>query len=292
MPFAEWLFRMTEARLAPQARELAIYAAVFKVTTNEELAKLAGMETTRAGKEIADKTYNGWKKKLSEGGWVIVKAITLGRVTTVEVSPALKWEPVTFTDVSPRDARKFYESKSYGETVEDTDETPVPNVEVTDDPRNSYVPAVEPTTVSRAPAPALMESLRDSYTLGSEVKSPFTPQTSEPRVTFENGRLVLFNGLKAEWLSLFDGDELKLDLALKQAAGYVQPNSITKSLEAQVSAQLARKVADKLDKDARYDKAVKTNAKPSGSKRMSLDELSAAVDTTFAPKTPRITHER
>ena len=38
--------------------------------------------------------------------------------------------------------------------------------------------------------------------------------------------------------------------------------SSRKPLEAQVSAQLARKVADKRDKDQRYAKAVKANAKP------------------------------
>jgi hypothetical protein len=36
-------------------------------------------------------------------------------------------------------------------------------------------------------------------------------------VTFENGRLVLHNGTRAEWLKRFDGDETRLDLALVTA---------------------------------------------------------------------------
>ena len=92
-----------------------------------------------------------------------------------------------------------------------------------------------------------------------EDKSPFYPPSDDERVTFENGRLELRNGLRQFWLEKF-GDEELLELALIQAAGYVQPNSC-KPLEAQVSAQLARKVATKRDQDARYAKAVKTNAK-------------------------------
>jgi hypothetical protein len=91
-----------------------------------------------------------------------------------------------------------------------------------------------------------------------EDKSPFIPQSDDERVTFENGRLELRNGLKQFWLDKFGDPEL-LELALIQAAGYVQPNS-TKPLEAQVSAQLARKVATKRDQDARYAKAVKANS--------------------------------
>jgi hypothetical protein len=158
---------MSEAGLAPQARELAVYAVAFKVSSNEELAKLAGMDTIVSGKSIADKTYNRWKKLLTDDGWVILKAVTVGRVTTIEVFPAFGSEPVTFTDLKAREARRFYESKSYGSEVEATDETDVSPVEVTDETRNSYVPAVEPTGVSRALTCARLESsLReDSYTL-------------------------------------------------------------------------------------------------------------------------------
>jgi len=150
MPFAEWLYRMSEARLAPQARELAIYAVVFKVTSNEELAKLAGMETIIKDKAVADKTYNRWKKKLLDDGWVILKAVTAGRLTTIEVFAAFGSSPVTFTDLAPKNPRRFYESRSDERTVEVTDDDARSAVEVTDGARNSYAPAVEPTAVSCA----------------------------------------------------------------------------------------------------------------------------------------------
>jgi hypothetical protein len=255
MPFAEWLFRMSEARVPPAARELAIYAVAFKVSSNEELAKLAGMDT----KGIADKTYNGWKKRLLSDGWVILKAITIGRATTIEVFPAFEASPVTFTDLKGRDSRRFYESKSYDQTVEVTDVDAGSPVEVTGETRNSYGQTVEVTAGSRAPIRAQFETpsgLLKPKKL--EEKSPFTPQGDGERVTFENGRLELKNGLKQFWLDKF-GDEGLLDLAVIQAAGYVQVNS-SKPLEAQVSSQLAKAMRDKLDKDARYAKAVKANA--------------------------------
>jgi hypothetical protein len=171
MPFAEWLYLMSEAGLAPQARELAVYAVAFKVSSNEELARLAGMDTIVKGESIADKTYNRWKKQLSDDGWVILQAVTKGRMTTIEVFPAFKETAVKFTDLIPRLARKFYdrndESKSYEEAVEHTSEQQSPAVEVTDEISNSYVEAVEVTEPSRAVVPARIEtSLREvSYTL-------------------------------------------------------------------------------------------------------------------------------
>ena len=93
-----------------------------------------------------------------------------------------------------------------------------------------------------------------------KVSNPPLPP-SQHGAAFENGRLVLFNGTKQFWLEQFGGDEKKLDLALLEAGGYVQPNS-SRPLEAQVGAQLARKVRDKLDKDERYAKAVKANKAP------------------------------
>lgn len=86
-------------------------------------------------------------------------------------------------------------------------------------------------------------------------------QPTYDRVQYANGRLTLFNGLKAFWLEKFDNDEERLELALVQAAGFVQPNS-TRPLEAQVSSQLARSAADKLDRDKRYAAAAKASGKP------------------------------
>lgn len=86
------------------------------------------------------------------------------------------------------------------------------------------------------------------------------PEPEHRTVTCENGKLVLHNGYRREWLGRFDGDANRLDLALLQAMNFVQPNS-GKPLEAQVSAQLARQVAEKCDRDTRYAAASK-HAKP------------------------------
>lgn len=108
MPFAEWLHRMTLAEVPYQARTLAIYAAVFNVTSNDELSMLCGIE---------GRTFDRWKKHLSDEGWVRIGGHRLGgRGLGVEVHPAVAHTPVTFTDVSPRNPRKYYPRNS--------DETP------------------------------------------------------------------------------------------------------------------------------------------------------------------------
>lgn len=71
--------------------------------------------------------------------------------------------------------------------------------------------------------------------------------------------MKLLNGLRAFWVEQFEGDAERLDLALIQVAGFVQPNS-SRPLESQVSAQLARIVADKRDRDARYQRAASGKA--------------------------------
>ncbi len=154
---------------------------------------------------------------------------------------------------------------------------------------------------SRAPTRAQKEYPSGiNNSLEDNNNPPLPPESEHVRVTYENGRLQLHNGLEQFWLGMF-GDPEMLDLALIQAAGYVQPNS-RKPLEAQVSAQLARKLADKREKDARYEKARKANASDKGrghSNRMSLDELSDVVDAAYESQfaTPkqsamRLTHER
>lgn len=269
MPFAEWLFRMSEANVPYQARSLATYAVLFKVTANDELAKLSGMDT----KGLADKTYNRWKRVLSDDGWVFVKSILISRTTTIDVSPAIAGTPVTFTDVKPRDPARFARSDTSVTAVETTGQSYGPEVEVT---RQSYGPAVEMTA----------EPVKVTGELGSIVKvtdasrvrlvtpsglvipknlkdnpplSPTADADDEQRVSFEKGRLTIFNGLRQFWLEKFGGDSERLDLALTQAAGYVQPNSF-KPLEAQVSAQLARMAAEKRDRDQRYERTAKRNA--------------------------------
>ena len=99
MPFAEWLYHMSSAGVPYQARTLAIYAAIFRVTGNEELSSLCG---------LTGRTYDKWKKLLVDDGWVIVTQRSGGRGRGIEVHPAVKETPVTFTDVSPRNPGKFY----------------------------------------------------------------------------------------------------------------------------------------------------------------------------------------
>jgi hypothetical protein len=106
------------------------------------------------------------------------------------------------------------------------------------------------------------------------------------RITYVNGQIRLFNGLKQFWLEKF-GTEERLDLALAQAAGYVQPNNRTKPIEAQVSSQLARMIREKLDKDDRYEKAVKSGAKSAsaGERKVSnADRIAAVVARVEAKK--------
>jgi biotin operon repressor len=81
----------------------------------------------------------------------------------------------------------------------------------------------------------------------------------EADVSFDGQTITLVNGERADWLKRFDGDDERLDLALAQAANFIQPNA-RKSLLVQVRAQLSRAVADKRDRDMRYAAAAK--AKP------------------------------
>jgi hypothetical protein len=84
--------------------------------------------------------------------------------------------------------------------------------------------------------------------------------TQDERCQWANGGIILTGDLQTFWLREFDGDERGLDLALKQAAGYVQPQNRCKPLEAQVSAQLARIVGDRRDRDRRYAAAATQKA--------------------------------
>jgi len=99
--------------------------------------------------------------------------------------------------------------------------------------------------------------------LGRPIEGP------DADVIFEGGTLTLVNGLRSFWLKRFDGNAQRLDLALIQAAGFVQPNSV-KPIAAQVSSQLAKIAGDKVDKDHRYAAAA---TKPSAQRPKNwLDE--------------------
>lgn len=109
-------------------------------------------------------------------------------------------------------------------------------------------------------ARAYKESLRDKI-IPKRLDSPLSPPDPYAQAWIdEKGRLVLSDKFRAGWLERFDGDADRFELALVQAQGYVQPNNRSKSLDVQLSAQLARIVSDKRDRDSRYAKA--SEAKP------------------------------
>jgi hypothetical protein len=74
----------------------------------------------------------------------------------------------------------------------------------------------------------------------------------------EAGCIQLVNGTHLRWLEKF-GSPARLDLALIEITGEINPGS-RKPLAADVEARLARKVAEKIDKDERYQAAVASNA--------------------------------
>jgi hypothetical protein len=76
-------------------------------------------------------------------------------------------------------------------------------------------------------------------------------------VLYEDGKVTLHNGVRLKWLEEF-GDDKSLDLALIEAAAYVQPGS-TRPIDVQVEGQLAKRAREKRERDQRY---AATAAKP------------------------------
>jgi 5-methylcytosine-specific restriction endonuclease McrA len=95
MPFAEWLYRMSEARVPSTARTLAVCTAVFNVSGNDKLAWLSGLDM--AGR--ADKTYAGWKRYLLSNGWLISTTCKGTRGRRAALSPAFQGRPVVLVEM-------------------------------------------------------------------------------------------------------------------------------------------------------------------------------------------------
>jgi len=119
-----------------------------------------------------------------------------------------------------------------------------------------------------------------------DFRTMFADPAIEHGLEVQGGKLVLVNGTRAEWLNRFDGDENRLDLALVQAFGELQPNS-AKPIKPQVERTLARIAGQKRDHDQRYERTVKANStKPKGRAdgRPSMMELLKAGTVQGAPQ--------
>jgi len=107
---------------------------------------------------------------------------------------------------------------------------------------------------------------------------PSSPRKCDPDgVTWDaNSKTILLDdGNRAFWLDLFEGDAARLDLALIEAAGSIQPNS-RQLLALQVGRSLSRIVADRKDRDRRYAKAAAAKQASPAQPRMDLNTRKAA----------------
>lgn len=90
-------------------------------------------------------------------------------------------------------------------------------------------------------------------------RTMFADSVETAGVECVDGTVRLVNGVKQFWLDEFGGDEKRLDLALRQIT--IQPLG-RMPLRQQVERQLARQVADRYDRDQRYQSAVKSSKQP------------------------------
>ena len=107
----------------------------------------------------------------------------------------------------------------------------------------------------------------------------------EADVRFDGTKLTLINGERADWLKRFDDDPERLDLALTQAAGFIQQNG-NKSLLVQVRTQLARAAADKFDRAKNHAKVAAART-PAQARPKASDEHTAAWLAAIAPEKSR-----
>lgn len=86
----------------------------------------------------------------------------------------------------------------------------------------------------------------------------FADQHSGGVIQNPDGSIDLVNGTRAMWLNQFGGDETRLNLAIIQAAGEVQPRS-RQPLRLQIERSLARIAGQKHDSDQRYKSRIQAN---------------------------------
>jgi hypothetical protein len=113
------MHRMGVAGIDSQARYIAMCAACYDVTGNDELAAHMGLSA---------RTFDRWKRVLADDGWVIVTQRKGGRGIGVQVFPALDGVLIEFSDIKPINPSKF----DGGLGAERGDRiTPVKNVKTT-----------------------------------------------------------------------------------------------------------------------------------------------------------------
>ena len=132
-----------------------------------------------------------------------------------------------------------------------------------------HTPANTQSTPSQHPkANNLTTKHLESDDREKQPSSGFWQQTlnpSDPDYQLDSqGLVALANQKRTHWLVEFEGDEKRLDLALKEISARVQPNS-PRPLAVQIEAGLARIVAERRDRDSRYAKASKANGRQRGS---------------------------
>jgi hypothetical protein len=115
---------------------------------------------------------------------------------------------------------------------------------------------------------------------------PFPPGE---RVALVSGKIRICAELRSFWLDQFGGDAQRLDLALIQAAGYVQTSNHARPLEAQVGAQLARIAGDKREKDQRYRETAARNALDKPTAARPAFRISAET-VRYAKPAPEVGH--
>lgn len=295
MPLQEWMWRMRSDGVPIQACGLAVFATIFKVTTNEDLARLANMDT----RGIADKTYNKWKTFLKDNGWVTLKSVLRGRLTLIEIGPAYKHTPVIFTNVDIRDWKKYQDaiaaeaakttSENYGPQEQSTSENYGSSVETTSGDRKKYEPTVENTTPGKKVSPAPpSKKLNPINNLGCENTTSRRAEENKPHmngvgfVISAQHDLIIPMETIAKWRDRFP--EIDLEAKMEGLAAHILakgPFGCPAGWQ-QPAAWMVSLLAD----ENRKAKGGSKTSKSSGN-RMSLDELSSAVDAAYEHKKPR-----
>lgn len=117
-----------------------------------------------------------------------------------------------------------------------------------------HKPSLEPSLKESSPKPP-----RGPDTAKFDWSKAMNPEPYDGGVQFDGKAITLSSERRVHWVEEFGSDKL-LSLALTEIAGRVQVNS-SRPVCAQVESQLARKISDKLEKDARYNAAVTANSK-------------------------------